>query len=50
MSKDAVFVIEPFLRYWDIDNSDVEYAGYDIYVWEPANETTEYGIQLIWMF
>ena len=50
MSKDAVFVIEPFLRYWDIDNSDVEYAGYDIYVREPANETTEYGIQLIWMF
>jgi hypothetical protein len=49
-SKDAVFVIEPFIRYWDIDDSDVEYAGYDIYVLEPANETTEYGVQLIWMF
>jgi len=50
MSKNAVFVIEPFLRYWDIDDSGVEYAGYGIYVLEPANETTEYGIQLIWMF
>jgi len=45
-SKDLVFVIEPFFRYWDIDESEVEFGS----VFEPANETTEYGIQLIWMF
>ena len=50
VSTDAVFVIEPFLRYWDIDDSDLEYAGYGYYVLEPANNTTELGVQLIWMF
>jgi hypothetical protein len=48
-SKDVNFVIEPFFRYWDIDDSEIEYN-----IWrgglEPANETTEYGIQLFWMF
>jgi len=39
-------VVEPFFRYWDIDESEVEFGS----VFEPANETTEYGIQLIWMF
>ena len=50
-SKDVNFVIEPFFRYWDIDDSEFEYntllgAG----GLEPANETTEYGVQLFWMF
>jgi hypothetical protein len=48
-SKDVNFVIEPFFRYWDIDDSEIEYN-----IWmgglEPANNTTEYGIQFIWMF
>jgi hypothetical protein len=48
-SKDVNFVIEPFFRYWDIDDSEIEYN-----IWgaglEPANETTEYGVQFIWMF
>jgi hypothetical protein len=48
-SKDVNFVIEPFFRYWDIDDSEIEYT-----IWggglEPANETTEYGVQLFWMF
>ena len=44
-SKGVNLVIEPFFRYWDIDDSEIEYG-----VLEPANETTEYGIQLIWMF
>ncbi|MHC4538747.1 MAG: hypothetical protein ACYS74_03065 [Planctomycetota bacterium] len=47
-SKDAVFTIEPFFRYWDIDRSDLD-DTYHVFV-EPANETTEYGIQLIWVF
>jgi len=45
-SEDVNFAIEPFFRYWDIDDSEVEYG----FLIEPANETTEYGIQLIWMF
>ncbi|MFH1715738.1 MAG: hypothetical protein ABIF19_00170, partial [Planctomycetota bacterium] len=44
-SQDAIITIEPFFRYWDIDDSEVEPGGY-----EPANETTEFGIQLIWLF
>ncbi|MBN1804228.1 MAG: LamG domain-containing protein [Sedimentisphaerales bacterium] len=44
-SEVGIFVIEPFFRYWDIDKSEI------VQGWiEPANETTEYGIQLIWMF
>jgi hypothetical protein len=49
-SKDAIFVVEPFFRYWDIDDSDMEYIGDGTYVLEPANETTEIGVQLYWMF
>jgi len=45
-SKDAIFTIEPFFRYWDIDDSEVEYGV----LFEPANETTEIGVQLFWMF
>lgn len=39
------FIIEPFIRYWNIDKSDVVLETY-----EPENETLEYGIQLIWRF
>jgi hypothetical protein len=39
------FIIEPFVRYWDIDESDVVLGAM-----EPANETLEYGIRLIWKF
>jgi len=45
-STDVIFAIEPFFRYWDIDKSKVELGS----VFEPANETTEFGIQLTWMF
>jgi len=44
-SENSVFIIEPFFRYWDIDKSDVEPLGY-----EPANETTEFGLELIWLY
>ena len=48
-SKDRIVVIEPFFRYWDIDKSETERAFWGS-AYEPANETTEYGIQFIWMF
>jgi hypothetical protein len=49
-SKDASFIIEPFYRFWDINDSEVEYAGFGFYGLEPANETTEIGVQLFWAF
>lgn len=49
-SKDVMFVIEPFFRYWDIDDSELEYLGGGYYGLEPANNTTEYGIQLSVLF
>jgi hypothetical protein len=48
-SNDAIAVIEPFFRYWDIDRSETERAFWGS-AYEPANETTEYGIQLFWLF
>ena len=45
-SKDAIFMVEPFFRFWDIDKSDLAYG----LLYEPANETTEIGIQLFWIF
>lgn len=40
-----MFVIEMFFRYGNIDKSEIEFGGF-----EPANETTEYDIQLSWTF
>ena len=39
------FIIEPFVRYWNIDDSDIVNG-----VIEPANETTEFGIHLSLMY
>ena len=39
------FTIEPFVRYWDIDDSDIDKGGF-----EPANETMEFGIRLSLMY
>ena len=48
-SKTGIFVVEPFIRYWDIDDSEWEYVGgYGCH--EPPNETTEIGISLLWMY
>ena len=44
-SKMGVFVVEPFIRYWDIDKSEPSQGWF-----EPANETTEYGLLILWMF
>ncbi|MDP8292740.1 MAG: autotransporter outer membrane beta-barrel domain-containing protein [Candidatus Orphnella occulta] len=45
------FIIEPFLRYWDIDKSETtdiaSTSGTIIgYGWEPANTSTEWGVKL----
>ncbi|MBN2181918.1 MAG: hypothetical protein JW715_08375 [Sedimentisphaerales bacterium] len=49
-SDRGIFVFEPFIRYWNIDESDPSYTGYGLYGVEPENRTTEYGVQFVWMF
>jgi hypothetical protein len=44
-SDDYIFSIEPFFRYWDIDDSETVK-----FLREPANETIEFGIQFKWLF
>lgn len=44
--KKTDFIIEPFIRYWDIDNSDIVDVGF----YEPANKTWEYGIRFTWCY
>lgn len=48
--KDLDLVIEPFIRYWDIEDSDiapVTWAGYVVgYGYEPANHSTEFGCKI----
>ena len=47
------WVVEPYLRYWDIDDSDpVVLLGQDAIglLWEPANTTTELGVQARFVF
>lgn len=43
-------IIEPFIRYWDIDKSEVQdityYGTYYGYAWEPKNNSTEIGIKI----
>ena len=48
-SRRGAFIIEPFFRYWDIDDSEIVYESWG---WgrEPANNTTEIGVQIIFMF
>ena len=48
----AFYVIEPFVRYWNIDESDVQAERYNGvltgYGWiEPKNETTEIGVKFV---
>jgi hypothetical protein len=46
--------IQPFVRKWKIDDShtsDILYAGVPYgYGWEPKNETTETGVQVLFTF
>ncbi|MBU1056979.1 MAG: autotransporter outer membrane beta-barrel domain-containing protein [Proteobacteria bacterium] len=48
------FIIEPFVRYWNIDDSDpsvLTYYGYPVnIIYEPENNSTEIGLKLAWEF
>jgi len=48
------FVIEPFIRYWDIKNSEttnITYYGFPVGVgYEPANTSTDVGVKLAIQF
>lgn len=48
ISANSIFKIQPFVRYWHIDKSDLD-NEYGIGV-EPENETVQVGVQLIWQF
>ncbi|HUN54856.1 MAG TPA: hypothetical protein VMU29_06845 [Smithella sp.] len=44
------FIIEPYVRYWNIKESDYSILAYDktpdVYVYEPNNDSTEIGCRL----
>jgi len=44
-TESGLLTIEPFIRYWNINDSDVKYGFI-----EPHNNTTEFGLQLLWTF
>jgi hypothetical protein len=54
LTKNYALSIEPYIRYWDIDKSStatITYDGKPIgHLHEPANETTSYGLRLIFVF
>ena len=41
------FIIEPFIRYWDVNESDLDWWGTGL---EPTNNTVEAGVRLILAF
>ena len=45
----GILTIEPFIRYWNIEQSDYAYIAPDYY-YEPENSTTEIGVQFTWRF
>ncbi len=53
-SETIGYSIEPFIRYWKIDKSEIEtlkYNGVPIgYAWEPQNNSTQIGILLTVVF
>lgn len=54
-SEKVDYVIEPFIRYWDIGKSEetsVTYSGMPIglVLYEPANDSTEFGIKFVAKF
>jgi hypothetical protein len=55
LARHFALSVEPFIRYWDIDESDPEPLIYfggptGLVVIEPANRTTEYGVLLNLIF
>jgi len=53
-TEHADFVIEPFLRYWNIRESEIAelnyYGAFYSYGVEPKNNTTELGVMFGWKF
>lgn len=48
-TKHFDLVVEPFITYWWVEESDPQYVDGAI-VWEPRNRSLEYGIQLLFRF
>lgn len=52
--KTVDFIIEPFIKYWNIKKSDISNLTYNNviigYGYEPKNNSTEYGIKLAMRF
>jgi hypothetical protein len=48
--SDTSFFIEPFIRYWDIGQSDNDIVVPGIRAYEPKNNTTEYGASVGFKF
>lgn len=50
LDKMCALSIEPYITYWDIDESDISlltfYGMPDTYIIEPANKTTSYGLRI----
>jgi hypothetical protein len=54
-ANSSALSIEPYITYWDIDDSDPELvtlfgAPTGVAVVEPENETTTYGLRIGWQF
>jgi hypothetical protein len=49
-TKTAAFAVEPFIRYWNIKNSDITADPIGNLYIEPRNHSTEYGINLVMKF
>ena len=53
-TEDKDFLIEPFIRYWDIKQSETTNITYNGvlwgYGWEPENTSTEFGLKLAVIF
>jgi len=49
-TRQATYALEPFVRYWNIDRSEISGITYRRYQtgwvgWEPENNSTEIGIK-----
>lgn len=50
-SEGTDLIIEPFFRFWHIERSTVAFDPLlSIFGFEPENETTEFGVRVLWRF
>lgn len=54
MSPTYALTLEPYIRYWDIESSGTELLTLNgtpyAYIFEPANQTTSYGLRVKFVF